>query len=152
MKRLVILLICMMILLAACSPKDWINACDTMVQVVGAMELTPDCELCGKRQFGKDSFTGSYEAEYNNFTGTEDLLGGVCLRHPEKQILNVTCTLTLESGSARLCRRVGDETPGILLEAPGTLVRTLEIPGLWNSVSLTAEDFTGSIHLEIGSE
>ena len=62
------------------SVKDAIlDAYGTLVDAAGALALTPDRSLQGQRVRGEDDYTGTYEADYEDFSGTELLFGGTTL-------------------------------------------------------------------------
>lgn len=40
---------------------------NAVVEKVGEVQLTNDINLQGKRDYGEDYYTGTYQAEYKNF-------------------------------------------------------------------------------------
>ena len=56
-----------------------LDAYGSLVDTAGSWALTPDRSLQGERIPGKDDYTGTYAAGYEDFSGTELLFGGTTL-------------------------------------------------------------------------
>ena len=82
-----------------------LEAYGTLLDEAGSTALTPEGRLKGRLEKGGDDYTGSYEADYSDFTGTELLFGGTTLEREGGSTLNITCTLSLENGSASVFLR-----------------------------------------------
>lgn len=54
-------------------------AYNNMVQSAGSIELTGKSSLQGEKEKGIDDYTGTYTADYANFSGTEYLFGGTSI-------------------------------------------------------------------------
>ena len=76
------------------SVKDAIlDAYGSLVDAVGSWALTPDRSLQGERVQGEDGYTGTYEADYEDFSGTELLFGGTTLDRAAGNTVELTCSL-----------------------------------------------------------
>ena len=98
---------------------------------------------------GGDDYTGSYEADYSDFTGTELLFGGTTLEREGGSTLNITCTLSLENGSASVFLRSGSDDPVVLLSESGTYTGTVEVNGASTYIGVWGEHADGSVSIEI---
>ena len=74
----VLLAVALLSCLTGCSKDQIVGVYNQVLQLVDA-GVTPDDQLCGRRTPGEDAYTGRYEAEYRDFTGTEVLFGGTAL-------------------------------------------------------------------------
>ncbi|MCI7151195.1 MAG: hypothetical protein MR952_02010 [Flavonifractor plautii] len=84
------------------SVKDAIlDAYDSLVDTAGSWALTPDRSLQGERIPGEDDYTGAYEADYEDFSGTELLFGGTTLDREAGNTVEVTSSLIIEEGEGR---------------------------------------------------
>ena len=63
-------------MLAGCSKDEILNHYNNIVQSAGSIELTGKSSLQGEKEKGIDDYTGTYTADYANFSGTEYLFGG----------------------------------------------------------------------------
>lgn len=137
------------IFLPGCSQDSVLSAYNTVVETVGNFGLTSSLTLKGERAFGADDYTGTYKADYVNFTGEEYLFGGTTLEHREEEAVTVTCTLTGSSGRAVLLWNCGSNTAVTLLEADGDCSETVYLAPGSNYFNIECENFTGSIDLTI---
>ena len=62
-------------LLAGCTKDEVIDRYNEILQKAGETVLTSDGKLEGKRNFGEDSWVGTYEADYEEFSGEEVVFG-----------------------------------------------------------------------------
>ena len=58
-------------MLAGCSKDEILNHYNNIVQSAGSIELTGKSSLQGEKEKGIDDYTGTYTADYANFSGTE---------------------------------------------------------------------------------
>lgn len=100
------------LLLGGCSAtgcKDAvISAYNDSLQFFSSFSLTSDSDLIGARQKGADNYTGSYQADYSDFTGKEILFGGTGLEREAGDQLTVTYSLQVDSGEGVLYQRDKD--------------------------------------------
>lgn len=81
------------------SVKDAIlDAYSSLMDTAGSWALTPDRSLQGERVRGEDDYTGTYAADYEDFSGTELLFGGTTLDREAGDTVEVTCSLAVEEG------------------------------------------------------
>lgn len=59
------------LLLSGCSKEEVLEKYNAVVEKVGEVQLTNDINLQGKRDYGEDYYTGTYQAEYKKFSDTE---------------------------------------------------------------------------------
>lgn len=99
------------------SEKDAIlDAYSSLVDTVGSWALTLEGSLQGERVPGEDDYTGTYAADYEDFSGTELLFGGTTLDREAGDTVEVTCSLTVEEGEAGrlpVLRRGGAGAPAV---------------------------------------
>lgn len=89
------------------------------VDEMGAVALTPEGKLKGTLSKGTDDYTGSYEAIYSNFTGTELIFGGTTLRRKEGNTLKIECSLSIENGDAAIFLLSGSDDPVMICFSRG---------------------------------
>ena len=126
-----------------------LEAYGTLLDEAGSTALTPEGRLKGRLEKGGDDYTGSYEADYSDFTGTELLFGGTTLEREGGSTLNITCTLSLENGSAAVFLRSGSDDPVVLLSESGTYTGTVEVNGASTYIGVWGEHADGSVSIEI---
>lgn len=72
-------------MLSGCTKDEILNHYNNVVQSAGSIELTGKLSLQGKKEKGIDDYTGTYQADYENFSNTEYLFGGTSIKgKPEK--------------------------------------------------------------------
>lgn len=67
------LVLCCVLSLTACSKDEIIDDFNHVLESIGNDNLTGNKKLQGNREFGEDSYVGTYKADYDNFTGKEIL-------------------------------------------------------------------------------
>ena len=72
-----------------------VKAFGELVGDAGNAALTPQNKLQGHKENGADDYTGSYEATYSEFTGTEILFGGTTLEREAGSTIHITCSLAV---------------------------------------------------------
>ena len=83
MKKIFLSLILILIgvsTLSGCTKDEILNHYNNVVQSAGSIELTGKLSLQGKKEKGIDDYTGSYQADYENFSDTEYLFGGTSIK------------------------------------------------------------------------
>ena len=79
------------------SVKDAIlDAYGSLVDAAGSWALTPDRSLQGERVRSEDDYTGTYEANYEDFSGTELLFGGTTLDRAAGNTVDLSCSIDIE--------------------------------------------------------
>ena len=132
------------------SVKDAIlNAYDSLVDAAGALALTPDRSLQGERIPGEDDYTGTYEANYEDFSGTELLFGGTTLDRAAGNTVELSCSLDIEEGEAAVFLCSGSDDPVILLSGSGDYSSTIEVGGGSTYIGVWGEEANGSASIQI---
>ena len=73
-------------------------------------------------------YTGSYQAEYKKFTGTEYLFSSTSIDREAGKEVTVTCTLTITSGTAKIFWLSGSDEAKTLLETGKTYTEMITLP------------------------
>ena len=89
-------------MLAGCSKDEILNHYNNIVQSAGSIELTGKSSLQGEKEKGIDDYTGTYTADYANFSGTEYLFGGTSIKRESGKELSIDCTLEITEGTAKV--------------------------------------------------
>ena len=120
-----------------------------LVGDAGNAALTPQSKLQGHKENGADDYTGSYEATYSEFAGTEILFGGTTLEREAGNMIHITCSLSLESGEAAVFLRSGADDPVILLSESGEYDGTIEVDGTSTYIGVWGDQAEGTVSIEI---
>ena len=132
------------------SVKDTIlDAYGSLMDAAGSWALTPDRSLQGDRVRGEDDYTGTYEAGYEDFSGTELLFGGTTLDREAGNTVDLSCSLAIEEGEAAVFLCSGSEEPVILLSESGDYNSTIEVVGGSTYIGVWGEGVTGGVFIQI---
>ena len=132
------------------SVKDAIlDAYSSLMDTAGSWALTPDRSLQGERVRGEDDYTGTYAADYEDFSGTELLFGGTTLNRAAGNTVELTCSLDIEEGEAAIFLCSGSEEPVLLLSESGDYSGTIEVGGGSTYIGVWGEGLTGSVSIQI---
>ena len=104
-------------MLAGCSKDEILNHYNNIVQSAGSIELTGKSSLQGEKEKGIDDYTGTYTADYANFSGTEYLFGGTSIKRESGKELSIDCTLEITEGTAKVFWISGSDEAVTLIEA-----------------------------------
>ena len=126
-----------------------LDAYGSLVDTAGSWALTPDRSLQGERIPGKDDYTGTYAAGYEDFSGTELLFGGTTLDRESGDTVEVTCSLDIEEGKAAIFLNSGSEDPVILLSESGDYSGTIEVGDGSVYLGVWGEGVTGSVSIQL---
>ena len=152
MKKIVLSL-CLIILgtsvLSGCTKDEVLNQYNNIVQSAGSIALTGNSSLQGTKEKGIDDYTGSYTANYKNFSDTEYLFGGTSIKREAGKELSIDCTLEVMEGTAKVFWISGSDEAVTLIETTGTYRDTIMLPEGGNYIGIACEDFTGNIELNI---
>ena len=152
MKKIVLALTFVLVgsfMLAGCSKGEILNHYNNIVQSAGSIELTGKASLQGEKEKGIDDYTGTYTADYANFSGTEYLFGGTSIKREAGKELFIDCTLEIMEGTAKVFWISGSDEAVTLIEATGTYSDTITLPDGGNYIGIECENFTGNIELNI---
>ena len=135
-------------LLPGCSKDTVMELYGQAVALAGNVGLTSSFQLQGEREFGADRYTGTYRAEYEDFTGQECPFGGTMLEHRAQEHVEVTVSIEGE-GDAKLVWMCGADGPVTVADGEGTVTETAYLAPGSNYFNLEFDHFTGSVELEI---
>lgn len=135
--------------MTACSKSEIVEQYNQALQAVGDNGLTNNKELQGKRKLGTDSYVGTYEADYENFSGEEILFGGTALERDNGNKIEISCNMDTTSGTLKLILQTGANKPEVLCDTENSYSETIELPSASNYVTVEAKNFTGSLDLTV---
>lgn len=135
--------------LSACTKDEILNHYNNVIQFAGSVELTSKLSLQGKKEKGIDDYTGSYKADYENFSDTEYLFGGTSIKREAGKDISITCTLEVLSGTANVFWISGSDEAVSLIDTTGTYSDTITLPDGGNYIGIECKDFTGNIDIII---
>ena len=136
-------------MLSGCSKDEILNHYNNIVQSAGSIELTGKSSLQGEKEKGIDDYTGSYTANYEDFSDTEYLFGGTSIKREAGKELSIDCTLEITEGTAKVFWISGADEAVTLFETTGTYSDTITLPEGGNYIGIECENFTGSIELNM---
>ncbi|RJW39751.1 hypothetical protein DXC97_10660 [Lachnospiraceae bacterium TF09-5] len=152
MKKIVLSL-CLILLgasvLSGCTKDEFLDQYNNIVQSAGSIALTGNSSLQGTKEKGIDDYTGTYTADYANFSGTEYLFGGTSIKREAGKELSIDCTLEITEGTAKVFWISGSDEAVTLIEATETYSDTITLPDGGNYIGIECENFTGNIELNI---
>ncbi|CEI83690.1 hypothetical protein [Oceanobacillus oncorhynchi] len=125
------------------------KAGDKLTGFFGEPSLTKDKSLEGERVFGEDDYTGTYEAVYQHFSGTENLFGGASLDGSEGKVIQITYNGNIESGEAEVFWNTADSEKKLLFEGHGEHTETISLQGGWEYLSLEGDELEADIRVKI---
>ena len=88
--------------LVGCSKNEILDQYNNVVQSAGNTALTSDFSLKGDRAYGDDCYTGTYTADYKDFSKTEYLFGGTSIERENGKDISVSCDLEITEGTAQV--------------------------------------------------
>ena len=149
----IVLSLCLILLgasvLSGCTKDEVLDQYNNIVQSAGSIALTGNSSLQGTKEKGIDDYTGTYTADYANFSGTEYLFGGTSIKRESGKELSIDCTLEITEGTAKVFWISGSDEAVTLIEATGTYSDTITLPDGGNYIGIECENFTGNIELNI---
>ena len=132
------------------SKDDAISKYTSALQTIGDFSLTSNAKLQGKREFGKDHYTGKYRVNYKYFTGKEIVFGGTNLGENKK--LRVKAELNNTNGEAKVIFQNAEEEI-ILIENDGTYDNVIDISeGGSNYLKIETNNFLGGAYITVDYE
>lgn len=152
MKRkwmLILLLLLVLNNLTACNKDEILDTYDQIISTFGQSPLTNKRSLVGQKIPGKDEYTGQYQANYHRFNGTEYLFGGTTIDRKLGKKIHINCKIKKEEGSIKLGMISGTDKINIVSEKEGQCTKTIDLPQGGNYLYIEAEDFSGSINLNV---
>lgn len=122
---------------------------NAVVEKVGEVQLTNDINLQGKRDYGEDYYTGTYQAEYKKFSDTEYLFGGTTIERAAGKQVEFFCNLEITKGEAEIFIISGSNEPKTLIKTTGTYENTITLPDGSNYIGIVGNDFSGTVKIEV---
>lgn len=138
-----------MLSLTGCSKDEILNQYNNVIQSAGNVTLTGDLSLKGKRTYGDDHYTGTYVADYKDFSKTEYIFGGTSIERENGKDISVSCELEITKGTAQVFWVSGSDDPVILLETTDSYSETITLPEGGNYIGITGNNFTGHLEMNI---
>ena len=123
-------------MLSDCSKDEILDHYNNIVQSAGAIELTGKSSLEGTKEKGIDDYTGTYTADYEDFSDTEYLLGGTSIKREAGKELSIDCTLEVTEGTAKVFWISGSDEAVTLIETNGTYSDTITLPDGGNYIGI----------------
>lgn len=111
--------------------------------------VTNDINLQGKRDYGEDYYTGTYQAEYKKFSDTEYLFGGTTIERAAGKQVELFCNLEITKGEAEIFIISGSNEPKTLIKTTGTYENTITLPDGSNYIGIVGNDFSGTVKIEV---
>ena len=146
-----LLTVCLVFSMAGCSSNikdNLIDGFNGLLQHFSKYALTDEKDLQGDKTKGEDTYTGSYTAEYDDFSGTEYLFGGTGLERENGNELTVTYELTVESGSAELCWMEGEEKH-LIADTSKSDTYSITLSSQDNYIVILGENFHGTADISV---
>ena len=125
-----------------------IGGFDSWLQSVSQYSLTQDGDLQGKRFQGKDSYTGTYEVEYQGFSGKECLFGGTFVQKEEGRQIKITYHLEIRKGTGTLYWIEKGEKH-IIFDSPQDGVYDLTLSAGDNYIVMEGDGLDATLKIEI---
>ena len=149
----IVLSLCLILLgasvLSGCTKDEVLDQYNNIVQSAGSIALTGNSSLQGTKEKGIDDYTGSYTANYDDFSDTEYWFGGTSVKREASNELSIDCTLEVTEGTAKVFWISGSDKAVTLIETTGTYSDTITLPDGGNYIGIECEDFTGNIEMNI---
>ena len=141
----IVLSLCLILLgasvLSGCTKDEFLDQYNNIVQSAGSIALTGNSSLQGTKEKGIDDYTGTYTADYANFSGTEYLFGGTSINREAGNELSIDCTLEITEGTAKVFWISGSDEAVTLIEVTGTYSDTITLPDGGNYIGIECENF-----------
>lgn len=142
------LVLCLIVALTGCSKDTVLENYNNLLHHVSRLALTDEKDLQGEKTEGEDAYTGSYTAEYDDFSGTEYLFGGTGLERENGNNLAITYDLTVDSGTVEFYWRDKDEKK-IIADISDTGTYSVTLSEGDNYLTLEGNDFCGSLRVAV---
>ncbi len=118
----------------------------------GGGALTEDDSLQGERTFGVDEYAGTYQAEYQGFSGREILFGGTSLERKSGDTLQIQSDVNAQSGEIKVYWNSGESEPELLFKGAGEHSATIQLKGGWEYLSIRGPNLQGTFGLKWNKE
>ncbi len=130
------------------NPKDQIiSVYDSILQSFDTAGLTKDRDLQGTRRFATDKYTGTYTADYDNYTGTENIFGGTALNRKQGNHVKLKINISQTGGEVKVIKKLGNEET-VLLSGAGQYNDEINVEGASYYLTLQLENFRGKVEIK----
>lgn len=151
----ILLTFCLVFTMSGCSSdkddnlKDSIlNGFNDILHHFSKEALTDNRDLQGEREEGIDTYTGTYSAEYDDFSDTEYLFGGTGLEREDGNELTVTYKLEVKDGEAKLYWMNKTEDT-VIAEKSDHGIYNVTLNSGDDYLVLEGDNFTGSLQVTV---
>ncbi len=124
-----------------------IKGYDSVIQMFSEKGISKDKELTGKREYGIDSYVGTYKAEYNKETKKEVIFGGTALHRQNGEHIGLNIKLEKTNGNIEVKVKLGEKEIA-LIEDTGEYSDNIYIDGQSYYLVIELENFVGNIEIE----
>ena len=121
---------------------------DSIVHFFGENSLTKDKNIIGNRKFGVDKYVGTYNVEYDDFTGEEILFGGTALSRKNGDHIHIKFEISNSNGKIEVVMRYKD-TDKIIATEDGSYDWDSYVEGASCYFIIKADHYFGKIDVEI---
>ena len=118
-----------------------------MIQLYKCFQKKVFQKITGKREYGIDSYVGTYKAEYNKETKKEIIFGGTALHRQNGEHIRLNIKLEKTSGNIEVKAKLGEKEIS-LIEDTGEYSDNIYIDGQSYYLVIELENFVGNIEIE----
>lgn len=150
MKKVGLLLIAIcstLILCSGCSKDGFLNIYKSANEKAGDMVLTSKSKLKGKREFGEDHYTGTYEVTYEKFKGEEVIFGGTTIERDNDNI-HVELNVENSKGNIKIYMKLKDKEETLAIE-DGSYEFDFNVKDGSNYLIINGDNYSGKVNIEI---
>lgn len=150
MKKISLLLLFLCLITCCCSGCSKEKVLDVYREVnetIGDTVLTSKYQLKGKREFGRDHYTGTYKVEYCNFKGEEVLFGGTTIERENPKI-HIILEIENSKGNLNVLMKLKEQEES-LASKDGTYEFDFDIKDGSNYLIVKADDYSGNVKITI---
>lgn len=152
MKKVIVILASFIVVFSMVGCADFekdivLDKYDKVINKLGNESLNKDKNLIGDREFGNDSYVGTYSTQYDSFTGNETIFGGTGLERANKEF-TLQYKVEVKEGSFKLVLITGaDEEVIVEATEEGTYRYDFNQSDLY--IKIVGNDFSGDLEIEI---
>lgn len=121
---------------------------DSIVHFFGENTLTKDKNLKGTRKFGVDKYVGTYNVEYEDFTGEEILFGGTGLSRKNGDHIHIKFDISNSDGKIEVVMRYKD-TDKVIATEDGDYDWDSYVEGASSYFIIKTDHYSGKLDVEI---
>ena len=133
---------------SSCSKDAILDTFKEMNEMVGDHVLTDTNDLKGKRTFGIDHYTGSYEVTYYDFKGTEIIFGGATIGRDNGENIHIKLVIENSDGNIQIFMKL-KESKELLASSDGTYEYDFNVKDGSNYFMIKGDPYSGKITVMI---